>query len=219
MIFKKIMNKISCYLYNKRFLKAWKTKTKDNYTSPGSIFSAGCKIDSLKRLEIGKKSYGDISYIDFHASDDMLKIGSYCSIAPGAFFLLGGEHYTNTISTFPFKHWDFGYERESFSKGDIVVSDDVWIGMNAIICSGVKIGQGAIVAAGSVVAKNVEPYSIVGGNPAKHIKYRFSENLREKLLKIDIIKLFDSFTEKDIDLVYAPLTEDVLHKILSLGDA
>ena len=72
------------------------------------------------------------------------------------------------------------------AKGDIVVGDDVWIGENAIVCSGVTIGQGAIVAAGAIVTKDIEPYAIVGGNPAKVIKYRFNENIRKKLIQINI---------------------------------
>jgi len=199
--------------YYKKFLKAWAKKNNDNYTTPGNIFS----IKSLEHLEIGKKSYGVINFINEHTSDCMLKIGSYCSIASGVMFLLGAEHNTSLISTYPFKVMQYGAKKEGLSKGDIVVGDDVWIGFNAIICSGVEIGQGAVIATGSVVTKNVEPYSIVGGNPAKHIKYRFSENLREKLLKIDIVKLFDSFTEKDMDLIYTPLTEEILLRTNALS--
>jgi serine acetyltransferase len=103
---------------------------------------------------------------------------------------------------------------EAGSKGDIVIGDDVWIGTNAIICSGVKIGQGVIVAAGAVITKDVEPYAIAGGNPAKVIKYRFDEELREKLVKVNVCQLFNSFTKTDIDLLYAPLSEEILKKLM-----
>ena len=163
---------------------------------------------------VGKKTYGELNVTDFSPADTKLLIGSYCSIAPNVRFLLGGEHQIKSISTYPFKVKTFGAAREANSKGDIVVKDDVWIGDGAIISSGVTIGQGAIIAAGAVVTKNVEPYAIVGGSPAKLIKYRFAKVFREKLLEINIVKLFDSFTKNDLQLIYQDLTEDVLNKIL-----
>ena len=108
----------------------------------------------------------------------------------------------------------FGEEREAGSKGDIVIKDDVWIGQNAIICSGVTVGQGAVVAAGAVVTKDVEPYAIVGGNPAKFIKYRLDESLRKKLEKIDVAALFDKFTKEDMPAVYEKLDEEMLDEFL-----
>ena len=171
-------------------------------------------ICDLSRVVVGKKTYGLISVIDYSPADTKLYIGSYCSIAPGVQFLLGGEHQLYSISTYPFKVKSFGDVREAGSKGDIIVKDDVWIGCNAIVCSGVTIGQGAVVAAGAVVTKNVEPYAIVGGNPAKIIKYRFDENLRTKLLQTDIITLFDNLKKEDLPLVYQNITEDVLNHLL-----
>ena len=141
----------------------------------------------MNRVQVGRKSYGAISVIDFSPDDTKLIIGNYCSIAGGTTFLLGGEHNLDTISTYPFKVWLFGEEREAGSKGNIVIKDDVWIGQNAIICSGVTVGQGAVVAAGAVVTKDVEPYAIVGGNPAKFIKYRLDESLRKKLEKLTLL--------------------------------
>ena len=124
----------------------------------------------------------------------------------------------NTISTYPFKEKNFGAVNEALSKGDIIIGDDVWFGTNALICSGVKIGQGAVIAAGAVVTKDVEPYAIVGGNPAKLIKYRFSEPLRKRLCNIDLVKLYDKFTKEDIDLIYSDLNEETLDKLERLGE-
>ena len=173
------------------------------------------EICHLDRVVVGKKSYGTIRINDSCPDNVKLRIGSYCSIAEGVRFILGGEHKINTITTFPLKTLTFGMGPEAGSKGDIVLKDDVWIGTNAIICGGVTVGQGAIVAAGAVVTKDVEPYSIVGGSPAKIIKYRFDEKLRKKLLEIDIVKLLDSFTKDDVSEVYSELTEDRLSNFLS----
>jgi len=170
----------------------------------------------LSKVVVGKKTYGELHVTDFSLVDTKLYIGSYCSIAPNVRFLLGGEHQIKSISTYPFKVLSFGESREAGSKGDIVVKDDVWIGDGAIVCSGVTIGQGAVVAAGAVVTKNVEPYAIVGGNPARVIKYRFGEKLRQRLCAIDIVKLFDSFKKEDISLIYEGLTEEVLDKLLGI---
>lgn len=167
----------------------------------------------LSKVVVGKKTYGEIHVTDFSPADTKLYIGSYCSIAPNVRFLLGGEHQLYSISTYPFKVLTFGESREAGSKGDIVVKDDVWIGDGAIICSGVNIGQGAVIAAGAVVTKNVDPYAIVGGNPAKLIRYRFNEQIRNKLLQMDIVKLFDSFTKEQIEDIYSELNEDLLKKI------
>ena len=168
----------------------------------------------LSKVIVGKKTYGMINVTDFSPADTKLRIGSYCSIAPNVRFLLGGEHQLYSISTYPFKVKSFGEAREANSKGDIVVKDDVWIGDGAIICSAVTIGQGAVIAAGSVVTKNVEPYSIVGGNPAHFIKWRFGEQCRKHLCEIDIVRLFDSFTKNDLNLIYEDLSDDILEKIL-----
>ena len=167
----------------------------------------------LSKVVVGKKTYGEIHVTDFSPADTKLYIGSYCSIALGVQFLLGGEHQLYSISTYPFKVLSFGESREAGSKGNIVVKDDVWIGTNAIICSGVTIGQGAIVAAGAVVTKDVEPYAIVGGNPAKLIKYRIDRNLIKKMMDIDVEKLFDSFTKDKEKLIYSDLSDDILSEL------
>jgi acetyltransferase-like isoleucine patch superfamily enzyme len=183
--------------------KVWRKKNYHNGTIPANMF----RID---KVTVGKKTYGVLNVTDFSSLDTKLKIGSYCSISSGVQFLLGGEHQINSISTYPFKVKRFGHEYEAGSKGDIVVGDDVWIGTNAIICSGVKIGQGAVIAAGAVVTKNVSPYAVVGGNPARLIKYRFNQDIITKLLSIDLIKLFDSFGKDDIKTIYLPLSESRL---------
>ena len=99
---------------------------------------------------------------------------------------MSGEHSITGIMTYPLID---DVKINSRSKGDIIVADDVWIGYGATIMSGVHIGQGAVVAADAVVTKDVPPYAIVGGVPAKVIKYRFEPEMIEELLKVDYSKL------------------------------
>ena len=103
---------------------------------------------------------------------------------------LGGNHRTDWVSTYPFGHIHQGvFDRFDGSghpstRGDVVIGNDVWIGDGVTIMSGVRIGDGAVIAANSHVVKDVEPYTLVGGNPARFIKYRFSREHIEKLLAI-----------------------------------
>lgn len=116
-----------------------------------------------------------------------LKIGKFCSIARGVRILLGGNHCTHWVTTYPM---GLVFEEarcipnQAISKGDISVGNDVWIGVNSIILSGVTIGDGAVVGAGSVVTRDVAPYAIAAGNPAKTIRKRFDERTIESLLAI-----------------------------------
>lgn len=130
---------------------------------------------------------------------DKLIIGKFCAIASGVKFIMnGGNHLTDSISTFPFEifggEWKDAMKGKQYPyKGDTVIGNDVWIGFEAVIMPGVKIGDGAIIGAKSVVTKNVEPYSIVAGNPAKEIKKRFSE---DKIRSLQELKWWDWSTEK-----------------------
>ena len=118
---------------------------------------------------------------------DRLIIGSFCSIGSGAVFMMAGNqgHRTDWISTFPFFYKDnprFSSARDGFKRaGDTVVGNDVWIGSEAMIMAGVTIGDGAIIASRAVVTKDVAPFEVVGSNPAKHIKFRFSPEEISKL--------------------------------------
>lgn len=119
-----------------------------------------------------------------------LSIGSFTSIAGKVTIFLGGNHRIDWITTFPFGHINadqFGgadIVGHPATKGNVKIGSDVWIGHGATIMSGVTVGDGAVIAAYAVVTKNVSPYSIVGGNPAKHIRYRFDEEVRVLLQKL-----------------------------------
>lgn len=140
-------------------------------------------------FEIGDFTYGQPKVFRWKDNTN-LKIGKFCSIGNNVTILLGGNHRTDWISTYPFNEItdDFpngkGITGHPVSKGDVVIGNDVWIGYGSLILSGVAIGDGAVIAAGSVVTKNIGPYEIWGGNPAKFIKKRFSDQEIGTLLTI-----------------------------------
>ena len=150
---------------------------------------------------------------------DKLIIGKFCQIAAGVEFVMNGaNHQMNAVSTFPFytlEGWKMNPPAASDMpfKGDTVIGNDVWIGQNATILPGVHIGDGAIIGANSVVGSNVEPYSIVVGNPAEVTRYRFDKDLTELLLKFkwwdkpieEINALIPILTSSDLDKVKAEI--------------
>lgn len=123
---------------------------------------------------------------------DKLQIGKFCSIACGAKFLFNSANHTlASLSTYPFPLFfeEWGLEKKDVmkawdNKGDIIIGNDVWIGYEAVILAGVTIGDGAIIGTRAVVTKDVPPYTIVGGVPAKPIKKRFSDEIISELLEI-----------------------------------
>lgn len=140
--------------------------------------------------EIGKYTYGNLSVIRWGSSSYKVKVGSFCSIANGCRVILNGNHRSDWITTYPFGHINthvfntFDGSGHPVGKGDVIIGNDVWIGDNVTIMGGVTIGDGAVIAANSHVVKNVEPYSIHGGNPGRFIKSRFSEEDINLLLKL-----------------------------------
>jgi virginiamycin A acetyltransferase len=168
------------------------------------------------KYEVGEYTYGAPIVKDWHQGST-LKIGDFCSIAENVTILLGGNHPIDWVSSFPFgaifeefKDRCSEYP-EKMSKGNVIIGNDVWIGLNSTILSGITIGDGAIIAANAVVTKNVEPYTIVGGNPAKILKKRFSDEAISKLLLIqwwnwDIDRIKDNLDlilSDDIELFIA----------------
>lgn len=170
----------------------------------------------ISKISIGPKTYGVLNVHNASEEDIKLKIGGYCSIGNNVTFLLGCEHNLTTLSTYPFKNKILKMGKEATSKGNIIISDDVWIGSNVIICSGVTIGQGAVIAAGAVVTKDIEPYAIAGGCPAKVIKYRFPQSIISKLIKIDLLKLFSKINSENFQSFYENLDEKTLSKLEDL---
>lgn len=138
------------------------------------------------QYKIGQGTYGDLTVMPWNAGTT-LTIGSYTSVAAGAKVFLGGEHRIDWVTTYPFNVlWPASRHITGHpkTKGNVVIGNDVWIGTEALILSGVTIGDGAVIGARAVVARDVPPYAVVAGNPAKVIKYRFDESVISRLLTI-----------------------------------
>lgn len=132
----------------------------------------------LHGWSIGEHSYG-APIVHCWGNDGNLAIGRYCSFGGAIQSLLGGNHRTDWVTTYPFsvlrdhaKH----ISGHPGTRGDVTIGNDVWIGQSAVIMSGVNIGDGAVIAAQAVVVKDVPPYAIVGGNPARVLRTRFSDD-------------------------------------------
>lgn len=190
-----ILSGIKLYVFKKR----WRKMNPDNETYPANIFNQ-------ELVKVGRKTYGEL-YVSAFNDRYKISIGHFCSIAPNVIFLLSADHSLNYLSTFPFKTKCLKEGSEGISKGDIIIDSDVWIGQNAIILSGVHVAQGAVIAAGAVVTKNVPAYAVVGGNPARIIKYRFNEDIIERLIKIKFENLTDEFIERHKKILYSELND------------
>lgn len=175
---------------------------------------------------------GDFSYIadsDFEShvthhyewNGDKLIIGKFCQIATGVEFVMNGaNHQMNAVTTFPFYTLE-GWDMESpaiadlLLKGDTIIGNDVWIGQNAVILPGVHIGDGAIIGANSVVGSDVDPYTVVVGNPARLLRKRFDDELIDLMLKFkwwdkdieEINSLIPLLTCRDLKKVKNKLNE------------
>ena len=189
------------------FQKNWKARNKHNYTSIGD------RTFPIENVKVGHYSYGMLNVQSMYVQPaEKLTIGNFVSVAPGATFLLGMNHQINTITTYPLYSRFIEYDKkDSTSNGEIIIEDEVWIGTNAMILSGLTIGKGAIIAAGSIVTKDVPPYSIYGGNPSKLIKYRFSEDIIQELLTFNLMDISIEKIKNNIDLFYSEIKtlEDV----------
>lgn len=183
------------------FRGKWRRMNPHNLTNAKNCFNA-------RRVTVGKGTYGDLDVRHFGNPDEQVQIGNYCSIGPECVFMTGGEHPYDRLSTYPFRMKLGLNDNESVTRGPIVLEDDVWLGFRSTVMSGVRIGKGAVVAAGAVVTKDVPPYAIVGGVPAKLIKYRFSEKVIDQAEKVDYSALTAEFVTGNIGCFDTRLTQE-----------
>ena len=154
--------------------------------NPNIIVGDYTYYDDFENVENFEKN---VKYL-FDFTGDQLIIGKFCMIASDVTFIMNGaNHLIDAISSYPFHifggDWQDSMEGKTFPfKGNTIIENDVWIGYGATIMPGVRIGNGSIIGSKSVVTQDVEPYSIVGGNPAKIIRKRFSDDQIEGLLKL-----------------------------------
>jgi virginiamycin A acetyltransferase len=190
-----------------KFKSQWRKMNKNNFTYPRSIFP-------LEVVTVGSFSYGALNVEYYGDPKEKLQIGFYVSIASDVKFILGGNHKFDVFMTYPLRSYLIDKNIvEAITKGPIIIGDDVWIGCNSIILSGIKIGQGAIVAAGSVVTKDVPPYAIVGGSPAQIIRYRFEQTVIDRLTKINLAKIETQKIIDNLDLFNSRLNRRTISKI------
>ena len=186
--------------------KLWRLRNAHNDTSMGTPFD-------FSKVEVGQASYGRLNVHAWGRPEERLTIGHYVSIAENVQFLLGGNHTHDCLSTYPFKVMMLGHPNETHTKGPITVQDDVWIGYGAMILSGVTLHQGCVIGAGAVVTRDVPPYAIVAGNPAIVVKYRFSQELVQKLLSLRLANLTPVAIRLRPDLVSEKITLENIDKI------
>ncbi|MEY4984661.1 MAG: hypothetical protein RIR62_2927 [Pseudomonadota bacterium] len=153
------------------------------------------RTQGASRIEVGRFTYGHHRMaVREWGEGASLTIGAFCSIADGLTVMLGGNHRTDWVTTFPFGHifegelGGGGIVGHPVTNGDVRIGNDVWIGANATIMSGIRIGNGAVIAANSTVVKDVGPYEVWGGNPARRIRQRFPD---EVIAALEELKWWD----------------------------
>ena len=157
-MFSGVFGKIDLYFFRRK----WRKANGHNTTIAANIFD-------LDSVSVGKETYGAIRVLNW-GENEKLAIGNFCSIAQEVMFILNADHYVDHISTFPFKVKCLGEKREGYSKGNIVIGDDVWIGAHSTVCGGVTIGKGSVIGAGSVVTKDIPEGVVAVGNPCRVLR-------------------------------------------------
>jgi len=206
-IIKSILKDCRDYLKLIHFKEKWRKRNVNNFTRAGNIFP-------IEIVSVGNYSYGELNIHYYFNKDEQIQIGSFCSIANDTHFFTGGGHDYKIITSYPFKNISSKNQiKEATTRGAIILEDDVWIGYGCIILSGVKIGKGAVIGAGSIVVKDVPPYAIFAGN--KVVKYRFSDEIIQKLLIFDISKIKLENAKSNFDILYKKITPENVDEILN----
>jgi len=167
-------------------------------------------------LAIDEHTYGQPEVVHYDGPNGKATIGKYCSIARGLKILAGGMHHPDWVSTFPIRaRMDLPgkfADGQPFTKGDVEIGADVWIGVDCTILSGVRIGHGAIIAAGSVCTKDVGPYEIVGGCPARLIRRRFTDEQIAALLRIAWWEWDDEQVKANVELLSSQRVDEFIRR-------
>lgn len=179
-------------------------------------------VNLAHHSQVSKSSIGSRTSIGRYSKVQFAQIGRFCSVSWDV--TIGAlEHPLNAVSTHAFsyrKQFGLCKEDEQIMHRTVVIGNDVWIGCGVIIMPGVNIGDGAVIGAGAVVNRDVEPYEIVGGVPARHLKYRFSEDIRKKLLDAQWWNLPDETIRNNTD-IFSPhidleSNEVILNKLVEI---
>jgi acetyltransferase-like isoleucine patch superfamily enzyme len=210
MIFKKI-TAILLYKLKLAFFKInWRRNNKHNFTTANCLFPSDL-------VAVGNYTYGPIHVYNYGELNSGLIIGNLCSIALDVKFILGGNHFTNRLFTYPITPMLTSLGNDgSYSKGKIIIGHDCWLGIGVTVLSGVEIGNGCVVAAGSVVTKSFPSYSIIGGSPAKLIRVRFSEEIVDILNSN--VNIYKQSADKFIENVSLLEKELLMNDLESIRD-
>lgn len=178
---------------------------------PTAMFANYCQVHN--------SNVGKYSSIGRYSKVTQSKIGSYCSISWDVTINAVAHDYKKLSSHSFTKRPDIGgfVKEDARTYQKVSIGNDVWIGAHAIIMPGIEIGDGAVIGAGSIVTKDVKPYEIVAGNPAKHIKYRFNKEFVQELLEIKWWEWEDSTIRKNIHLFQKKLDKEILAELSEVG--
>lgn len=213
--------------------KIWKNvfavnvKTRPNVSIGDETRIEDCELGEFVNLQrygmiyhtkIGRYTYTGRNFVAWHCN-----IGSFCSISWNV-SIGGGNHDYHRVTSSAFLYsdiFDLKGDNEGYNRFDDVceIGNDVWIGCNAVICRGVKVGDGAVIGSGAVVTKDVEPYSIVVGVPAKKIKYRFPEDIRNRLLALQWWNLPSDIIKENYKLFNSNPSQNIVEKLERLVDS
>ncbi len=182
-------------------------------------------------VTVGRHTYGvkkRTVFSERSLNQPPVTIGNFCSIAAGVVILANADHPTHLPSIFPFRSAMYPKDRrpgkdspnpDVVSRGPVNIGHDVWIGANAIVLSGVSIGTGSVIGAGAVVTKDVPPYAIAVGNPARVVRYRFEQDVIEQLLRSEWWLLSDAIIRELEPYFYSDDIQAFLDKVRAIRDA
>jgi len=170
-------------------------------------------------IVVGRHTYGHegVQIKTWLRNNCVIHVGAFCSFGGNIRFIIDGNHRLDLFSSYPFDRIGAKYPKTAWGKSDPIIGNDVWIANDCTIFSGVTIGDGAVIAGQSVVTKSVPPYAIVGGNPAKIIRYRFDEKTIQDFLRLKWWDLPDSVILSQLVPIQSnvPLIIETLEKIRS----